>query len=85
MFDTKQFLSLVDRFAEATGIADVTLSSRVFADSKKIAALRGSGDITLGRVNAAVQWFSDHWPENAVWPDDIARPAQTTQNVEAAE
>lgn len=32
-------------------------------------------DITVGRLEAAVRWFSAHWPEDAPWPEGIARPA----------
>ena len=24
-----------------------------------------------------MQWFSDHWPADAPWPQDIPRPAPT--------
>lgn len=51
-------------------------SSRVFKDGKTLAALRsGAADLVTKRYAAALQWFSDNWPENATWPAEIDRPA----------
>jgi bifunctional DNA-binding transcriptional regulator/antitoxin component of YhaV-PrlF toxin-antitoxin module len=68
-------LRVVDAFAAVTGKSDSTISSRLFDDGKKIAALRGGGDITLGRYHAALRWFSENWPDGAEWPADVQRPA----------
>lgn len=50
---------------------DVTLSYWVFGDSKKLAALRGEADITLGRFDAALSWFATHWPEGHAMPPHL--------------
>ena len=67
-------LALADEYQRIDPVEDKTLSSRVFADSKKLAALRSDSDITVGRFNSAVQWFSDNCPDGAVWPKGIVRP-----------
>jgi hypothetical protein len=67
-------LALADEYQRIDPVEDKTLSSRVFADSKKLTALRTDSDITVGRFNSAVQWFSDNWPPGAVWPKGIVRP-----------
>jgi len=74
MITEASILSVVDAYAAATGAEDTTISSRVFADGKKIDAMRRGGSITLRRANEAIQWFSDNWPEGADWPSDIHRP-----------
>lgn len=74
MNETSHLISLADEYLRATGTKDVTLSFWVFNDSKKLTSLRAGSDITLGRFNAALRWFSEHWPENANWPDEVARP-----------
>lgn len=74
MTEISHLLAIADAYKEATGLEDVTLSHRLFSDSKKLAALRNGADITVGRFNASMVWFSDHWPENAVWPATVARP-----------
>lgn len=76
-------MDLIDAYGAATGIPDVTISNRVFADSKKIAALRRGADITTKRRDNAVEWFSERWPDGTPWPAHIARPSH--QTVQAAE
>ena len=68
-------LSVTDAYKSALGIEDTTVSARVFNDSKKLTALRTGADITVGRYNGAMHWFSANWPEGAVWPASVARPA----------
>ena len=88
MIGIKHLLAIVDAYRAATGVEDTTVSHRVFSDSKKIEAMRTGADITLGRFNSAVLWFSENWPEGAEWPADVARPAKPTDQVapnEAAE
>lgn len=74
MNDLAHILLLSDRFLEATGIKEVTLSHRIFGDSKKLTALREGADITVSRFNACLEWFSANWPDNAEWPSDVFRP-----------
>ncbi|MGE0845520.1 MAG: hypothetical protein AB7L41_04570 [Flavobacteriaceae bacterium] len=74
MADLLHLLRLADAFIAATAIKEVTLSHRVFGDSKKIGMLRGGGDITVTRYNAAIDWFAANWPADAAWPAGIARP-----------
>lgn len=74
MSEISHLLTVIDTFAAATSVKEVTLSHRVFGDSKKIAALRSGSDITLGRFNGALDWFSANWPHDVVWPEGVARP-----------
>ena len=76
MTDIPTFLTLVDRFCAAQGIAEATLSTRLLNAGGRLAALRdGQTDIGVKRLARAVQWLSDHWPEGAEWPVSIPRPA----------
>lgn len=74
MLQITHLLALADEYQRVDRVADTTLSFRVFADSKKLAALRADGDMTTARFNLTVQWFSDNWPDGAVWPAGIDRP-----------
>jgi hypothetical protein len=78
MFDPKgHLIAVIDAYAAATGERDTTISYRVFTDSKKVAALRGSASITTARYIVSMQWLSDHWPDGAVWPLSVDRPELT--------
>lgn len=80
MLNITHLITLADIYRKATKVEDKTLSSRVFDDGKKLGAIRAGKEITVGRYNAALEWFSANWPEGAVWPDGVPRPA----NAEAA-
>lgn len=77
MNQIEHLLALADAYKKALGIEDSTVSSRVFSDGKKLYALRTGSDITVGRYNAALIWFSEHWPDGLAWPNDIERPDLT--------
>lgn len=84
MTEIAHLLGLADAFIAATSIKEVTLSHRVFGDSKKLTAIRNGADITVGRFNAAIEWFAANWPEGAVWPDGVARPEASKEAEKAA-
>ena len=77
-------LRLFDAYCAAAGLAETTVSTRVFSDGKRIAVLRSGGDMGVRRLDRAFQWFSDHWPEGAEWPADIRRPSELTPEDRAA-
>jgi len=83
MITAKHILTLAKAYATSLNVPLSTASSRVFDDGKKLTAIEDGGDITLGRANAAVQSFSDHWPADAEWPPEMPRPVMTPQKVAA--
>jgi hypothetical protein len=72
-------IKVADAYREADRIEEKTLSHRVFGDSKKLAALRGGADITVGRFAVAMCWLSENWPEGAVWPEEVRRPVPQSE------
>lgn len=66
-------LTVARRYAEIEGIPLTTVSSRALNDGKKLAALESGADITVGRLEDALRWFSDHWPSGD-WPEGVSRP-----------
>ena len=75
MLNAQHLIRIADEYARSSQVEEKTVSSRVFQDSKKLGAIRSGADITIGRFNAALKWFSENWPTGAVWPNDIARPS----------
>lgn len=71
-----QLLRLAAEYGRAAELDDVTVSWRIFADSKKLKALKdGSADLQTRRFEKVMQTFSDKWPDGAVWPSDVPRPS----------
>ena len=77
MNPTLPLLAVIDAYVAAENVLDKTVSYRVFGDSKKVTALRSGADITMSRNANALIWFSEHWPESAVWPVWVPRPVQS--------
>lgn len=71
----EQILAVSDAMLDATDLDEKRLSGRVFNDRNKLPALRNGSDLYTTRHQAAMQWFSDNWPDNALWPDNVERPS----------
>ena len=70
----RHLIDLANRYCEATGKTRIAVSKRVFNDGKVLDNLADGKDITLGRFERAMRWFSENWPENTAWPKHINRP-----------
>lgn len=81
MIEVRHLLVAIDVFRKATGLEDVTLSHRLFKDSKKLTALRAGSGITVDRFNNAFVWLSENWPDDTDWPADVPRPVLTEQAI----
>jgi hypothetical protein len=73
MSGIEQLLTVARRYAEIEKIPLSTVSSRALNDGKKLSALEDGADITVGRLEDALRWFSEKWPEGD-WPSDVPRP-----------
>jgi len=74
MVNIDQFLELVDLYAEKAGLAQSTVSTRLFNDGKRLDMLRDGRDVGIRKVEEAVQFLSDNWPAGVAWPKAVARP-----------
>jgi hypothetical protein len=77
------FLKVVERFVQASGLAETTLSSRLFNAGHRISQIRAGSDIGVRRLSEALQWLSDNWPGDALWPEDVARPLPASASEDA--
>jgi len=74
MIEISNLLKVIDAYKSATGFTDSTVSTYVFNAGKQVYRLRTGKDITVGRFNFALSWFSSHWPEGVSWPVGVPRP-----------
>ncbi len=70
----EQLLTLARQYAASEKLDLSTVSWRSLGDTKKLAALESGRDIQVRRCDAAIQWFSDHWPASLAWPAGVVRP-----------
>jgi hypothetical protein len=67
-------LAVAKGYAVGAKVDLSTVSWRVFGDTKKLAAMEAGADIQVRRLEKAMRWFSENWPEGAEWPAGVARP-----------
>lgn len=86
MLTKDDLLACADLYRALTGVEEVTLSYRMFGDTKKLRSLRGPAGITLDRFNAGMTWFATNWPDGADLPERLVpfRPAPTPEQKDAA-
>jgi hypothetical protein len=76
MTTLRQELILVsDAYAAARGLSRARVSTIVFNAGGALDRIVAGKDLTTGNFERAMRWFSDNWPDNAVWPDKVERPA----------
>lgn len=79
MVNIDQFLELADTYAEKMQLAESTVSTRIFNDGKRLRMLRDGNDVGIRKVEDAVKYFSENWPEGVAWPKRIPRPVKADQ------
>ena len=75
-----KLLAAIDAYKIAAAVPlDSTLSSRMFADGKKITGMREGRGITVGRLEMAFDWIVANWPEGKPMPANLVPTiSQTT-------
>ena len=69
---------LVETYCRHAGIAEATLSSQLFSDGKRLKSLRAGADIGVRRMEKAIRWLDEHWPDGCDWPCDVPRVEKVT-------
>ena len=72
--DIEHLLRLAARYGSQKALALSTVSLYAAGQGQLLARLQAGCGITVARRDRILQWFSDHWPEEVSWPDDIDRP-----------
>jgi hypothetical protein len=71
-----KLLLVSSTFAEARGLSASRVSTLAFGDGKIIDRLRVGSDLTTGRFESGMEWFSQNWPAGAEWPCSVERPRE---------
>jgi len=68
-------------FRRERDIGSATLGRLAAGDWRFFDRLGEEGKtFTARKYDEIIQWFSDNWPANAVWPDGVARPKQVASS-----
>ena len=72
--DKKTLIQLAEVWRDHKGLKLSTVSTYAARDGKFFDRLIEGADCTIGTAERITKWFSDHWPEDLEWPDDVPRP-----------
>ena len=61
-------------YRDATGRSEARISDLACSNPYLFKRLRANKGCTIATYNRVLVWFSEHWPEDLQWPDDIPRP-----------
>jgi hypothetical protein len=75
MDELSRLFLLADAYAAHCGLSESTVSARILAGGGRLRKIREGGDIGVRRINEAIAWLADNWPEGAEWPGGVERPA----------
>lgn len=68
---------VVDAFSQGSGLGVGTVSRRMLGSDRFFARVQSGASFTVRVYDEAMQRFSDNWPADALWPDDVPRPDQS--------
>lgn len=82
MKPTEQIVALAQAFCAHLDWPLSRASKLIFADARVLSRLiERTATINLNRADNAAQWFSDHWPASAAWPEGVPRPVSSLPSV----
>ena len=67
-------VELASLLATHDGVTHWAISYRAVKKGDLFHRIAEGKGVTLATYNRALQWFSDHWPADLLWPADIERP-----------
>ena len=73
-------LRLFALYCAASGRSPARVSTLVWNHGARHRQIAAGADLRTRTFERAVRWFSDHWPVDSAWPQDIARPLPDKRN-----
>lgn len=69
-----ELVRLVEACASAKNLSEARVANLAGRDGQFFNRLRDGKGCSVDTLQHLRQWFSDHWPADAAWPDGIHRP-----------
>ena len=71
---TEQLIKTADRYCELARLSRSRVSTLIFGDGMRLEGIATGKDLNTRSFERAMAWFSDRWPEQAIWPEGVIRP-----------
>lgn len=65
---------LIETYARARDLSTSRVSTVALNAGHTYQSLIDGRDITVGRFERAMRWFSENWPAGTEWPEGVPRP-----------
>jgi hypothetical protein len=82
MTSIESLIAVFDAYAASSRQAEATVATKFLGRGNRMSELRAGGDMGARTIARALQAFSNHWPEGAVWPEGVERPALSSEAAE---
>lgn len=66
--------AVFEAYRAASPLSSSTIWARAAKDARFFTRVEGGATFTVKTYDTVVRWFSDNWPESAVWPEHVERP-----------
>ena len=70
-------LILARTYCEACGISLTTAGSYAARNERLFTRLAAGKGCNSKSIERAARWFTENWPKDLPWPDDIPRPVSS--------
>ena len=70
-------LCLARAYADSVGVSLITTGVRAAGNDKIFVNLARGRTCTVRSLERAARWFTENWPKDLPWPDDIPRPVSS--------
>jgi hypothetical protein len=75
MTTREKLLAVIDAFVREEPMRVSALSYRLFGRNTKLGEIVDGADLQTATYDKAMAWLSANWPQSAVWPEGVERPA----------
>jgi hypothetical protein len=71
----KQLITVAEAYGTAKGLSRSRVSTILFNAGGALNRIVAGGDVNTSTFERVIRFMSETWPDSAMWPDGIPRPA----------
>ena len=74
-----KLLALAAACSAGSGRSEARIANLAGCDSRFFVRLREGKGCTVDTLERVHRWFSENWPADTPWPDEVPRPAASAE------
>lgn len=84
MDSRSDLLTVAQAYSDATGRSLARIATLIHDQGAFFKKLHAGGSCTMETFDKAMLWFSERWPAETAWPDEIPRPPKAAADPKPA-